>query len=166
MQKNAQYWIDKLQLLPHPEGGYYKEVYRDQGLIKQGALAESFNGDRSYSTAIFYLLDKGNRSYFHRIKSDELWHFYAGEAINIYYLERGVLHTLKLGLNLDNGELPLHIVPKNTWFAAELKTDKSFTLVGCTVAPGFDFSDFEKASISDLKEYLESYPDIINRFIK
>ena len=94
MQKNAQYWIDKLQLLPHPEGGYYKEVYRDEGIVEQETLAESFNGDRNYSTAIFYLLDKGNRSYFHRIKSDELWHFYAGEPLNIYYLKRGVLHRV------------------------------------------------------------------------
>jgi len=164
MQKDAQYWIDKLQLLPHPEGGYYKEVYRDKRIVKKEALAEKFHGDRNYSTAIYYLLEKRDFSCFHRIKSDELWHFYTGGSINIYYLKQGELHTLKLGINIDNDESPICMIPKNTWFAAEPAIETEFALMGCTVAPGFDFNDFEKASKKDLKNYLIDYPDI-NRLI-
>jgi len=161
--KDAKYWIDNLHLLPHPEGGYYKEVYRDKGVIKQEALAGDFSSDRNFSTAIYYLLQKGNYSCFHRIKSDEIWHIYAGGSINIYYFELGKLHTLKLGTNLENGELPLCIVPKNTWFAAELSPEPSFALMGCTVAPGFDFTDFEKATNKDLEKYAIHHKGLIER---
>ncbi len=165
MVKDAQYWIKELELISHPEGGYYKEVYRDLGLIKQEALESDFSGSRHFSTAIYYLLANGDYSCFHRIKSDELWHFYAGDTVNIYYLDKDLLHTLKLGVNIEKGESPLCIVPKNTWFAAELQTTNSFALMGCTVAPGFDFADFKKATKADLNEYINSYPDLINRLI-
>jgi len=163
MEKNAQYWIEKLKLLPHPEGGYYKEVYRDNNLVKQEALPIEFNGDRNFSTAIYYLLEKGDFSCFHRIKSDELWHFYSGGAVNIYHLNEEKLHTLRLGLNLEKGESPLCIVPKNTWFAAELQENSEFALMGCTVAPGFDFADFEKATNDDLKAFTVNHHKLVER---
>lgn len=165
MVNNAQYWIEKLQLLPHPEGGYFKEVYRDREIVKQEALVGDFSGDRSYSTAIYYLLQKGDYSYFHRIKSDEIWHLYAGGSVMIYYFELGQLHTLKLGTNLENGESPLCIVPKNTWFAAELGQDTDYALMGCTVAPGFDFTDFEKATYQDLEKHKIQNKDLIERLL-
>lgn len=146
MKKNAHYWIHKLKLIPHPEGGFYKESYRDQEKVKQEALGNNFSGDRNYSTAIYYLLGKGDSSCFHRIKSDELWHFYAGDPVIIYYIENRVLKSFKLGTDLDNDEALMRIIPKNTWFAAELLHESNYALMGCTVSPGFDFSDFEKAT--------------------
>ena len=163
MEKDARYWIEKLKLLPHPEGGYYKEVYRDLGVVKQDALASEFSGDRNLSTAIYYLLEKGDFSCFHRIKSDELWHFYSGDSVNIYYLDKEKLHTLKLGLNIEKGESPLCAVPKNTWFAAELQEDSEFAIMGCTVAPGFDFTDFEKATKDDLEHFAGNHQELIKR---
>lgn len=160
---DATYFIEKLELLTHPEGGFYKEVYRDNELIKREALAIGFQGDRNASTAIYYLLEKGNFSCFHRIKSDEVWHHYDGGTTLIYYFQHGRLHTLKLGKNIEKGEFPVCIVPKNTWFAAELAPETEFALMGCTVAPGFDFADFEKASLEDLSDYLTLYKDIVSR---
>ncbi|NOR87908.1 MAG: hypothetical protein GQ527_09885 [Bacteroidales bacterium] len=165
MKAHAKYWIKKLELLPHPEGGYYKEVYRDNGIISQDALVGGFTGDRNFSTAIYYLLEKGDFSCFHRIKSDEIWHLYAGGSAIIYYFLEGQLHTLKLGTDIEKGESPLCIVPKNTWFAAELSPNTDFALMGCTVAPGFDFTDFEKAQLSDLEPFYLKYSNLIKRLI-
>jgi predicted cupin superfamily sugar epimerase len=161
----AEQWIKKLGLSPHPEGGFYKEVYRDEAKLSQEAWQNAFSGERNISTAIYYLLQEGDYSCFHRIKSDELWHHYAGGTALIRYFEKGDLHTLKLGLNIDQGESPMVIIPKNVWFAAELEPETSYALMGCTVAPGFDFADFEKASIQDLKEYIDKYPDTIERLV-
>lgn len=166
MLKDAKYWIEKLELLPHPEGGYYKEIYRDDEILNQECIDQRFKGDRNTSTAIYYLLEKGDFSCFHRIKSDEIWHHYSGGPINIYYLQDFKLHILKLGLNIEEGESPVCIVPKNTWFAAELASNTKYVLAGCTVAPGFDFQDFEMAGIEQLKNYLKINSKLIQRFIK
>lgn len=163
MEKDAKYWINKLELLAHPEGGFYKEVYRDAQIISKDAIPISFKGDRNSSTAIYYLLEKENYSSFHRIQSDEIWHLYNGSSVNIYYFKEGELFIERLGLNLEKGESPMCIIPKNTWFAAELINKKSYSLMGCTVAPGFDFADFEKATRNDLLEYLHKHNELITR---
>ncbi len=150
--KTANYWIEKLKLLPHPEGGYYKEVYRSTEEVVAELLPLQRTGIRSINTAIYYLLEKENFSAFHRIKSDEIWHFYDGKPLIIYVIDKkGKLE--ELFLDKDN---PMQIVPKNTWFAAELKDKNSFALLGCTVAPGFDFEDFE---IGERSRLLSEYPD-------
>ncbi len=145
----SKYYIEKLELEKHPEGGWYREVYRAVGEVHLENMLT-----RNYSTAIYYLLEGSDFSGFHRIKSDEIWHFYDGFPINIYVLdEQKGLQILKLGL--VEGALPQQIVSAGAWFAAEIDNKKAFALVGCTVAPGFDFKDFEMASQDTL---LQHYP--------
>lgn len=158
----ASFYIKQLELLNHPEGGYFKEIYRDLDLF----TPHQFSGSRNYSTAIYYLLEKGDFSCFHRIKSDEVWHHYDGGCIHIYYLKNGELITLKLGKNIEEGESLVCVVPKNTWFAAEPSPDCEFALMGCTVAPGFDFNDFEMATLKDLLPIKSSDEKLINRLVK
>ncbi len=156
---NAKEWIQKLELLPHPEGGYYKEIYRSSENIDGKLLPGNREGVRSISTAIYFLLEGNNFSAFHRIKSDEIWHFYDGSELIIYSInESGQLKEYPL-----SKETPMQIIPQNEWFAAELKDKTSFALVGCTVAPGFDFADFEMANAEILIQKFPQYQNIINR---
>lgn len=157
---SAQYWVDKLGLIPHPEGGYYKETYRSDVEIE---VIQDIN-KRNISTGIYYLLDQNDYSSFHRIKSDEMWHFYAGDGLDIPVIHpNGVLETLRLGLDLDKGQLPQQVVPAGSWFAAENSNKSSFSLVGCTVAPGFDFNDFEMADPDSLLADYPQHNEFINR---
>ena len=149
--------VTQFQLLPHPEGGYYRETYRSNLIIDQQSLPTGFDGDRNSSTAIYFLLEKGNFSAFHRIKSDEGWHFYAGQTLLIYVIEKsGQLEVIKLGNNALAGEVFQAVVPADCWFASEPSPSSDFCFVGCTVSPGFDFSDFELASAFELSG---SYPE-------
>ena len=139
------------QMLQHPEGGYYKETYRSDEMIPQKALHSRFGGDRYLSTAIYFLLDQGNFSAFHRIKSDETWHFYAGQALEIFVLSaNGTLQIIQLGNQIQMGETFQATVPAGAWFASRPAPKTAFSLVGCTVAPGFDFADFELAQADAL----------------
>ncbi len=152
----AQYYIDHLRLQPHPEGGFYRETYRSAECISLQALPERFSGERRFSTAIFYLLQQGDYSLFHRIKSDECWHFYAGETLLVHVIQKNGNYTcIKLGDNAAAGETFQFVVPATAWFAAEPAPLSSFSLTGCTVAPGFNFADFE---IADGKQLLASFP--------
>jgi predicted cupin superfamily sugar epimerase len=164
--KDAAFYITQLQLKPHPEGGYYKETYRSKGNIQADALKE-FNGARSYSTAIYYLLKQGDYSAFHRIKSDECWHRYAGATLLIHVLYNdGNYNCIKLGPELDREEILQFVVPANTWFAAECAGKSSFVLAGCTVAPGFDFNDFEMAGKQVLLKAYPSHKELISRLCR
>ncbi len=160
----AQYYIDHLNLQPHPEGGFYKETYRATEQISGDALPNRFIGERSFSTAIIYLLKQGDHSLFHRIQSDECWHFYAGETLLVHIIENGGnYYCIKLGSDIAAGETFQFVVPATAWFAAEPDPKSSFSLAGCTVAPGFDFADFE---IADKAKLLASFPQhsaVINR---
>lgn len=157
--KTAQDWIQKLNLLPHPEGGYYKEIYRSDEEVGAEVLPGNRSGIRSMSTAIYFLLKGNDFSAFHRIKSDEIWHFYAGASLIIYAIdEEGMLTEYPL-----HNEIPMQIIPKNNWFAAELKDKNSFALVGCTVSPGFDFDDFEMGDRGLLQKEFSQYSEIIQR---
>jgi hypothetical protein len=152
--------INHYQLLPHPEGGYYKETYRSAENIPHAALPEQFSGARSISTAIYFLLLKDLFSAFHRIKSDECWHFYEGASLNVHVLHlNGEYQLIKLGKNSDQGEVYQAIVPAGAWFASESTGNYSF--VGCTVAPGFDFNDFELAKADKLKAEYPKNTDLI-----
>lgn len=155
MTQSASYYIKHLNLQPHPEGGYFKETYRAAEGISSGFLPERFNGDRSFSTAIYYLLERGDHSAFHRIKSDECWHFYAGETLHIHIIENNKYTVVRLGAKTDAGETFQYVVPANAWFAAEPANASSFCLAGCTVSPGFDFSDFKMA---DKQKLVATYP--------
>ena len=143
--------VKKYEMLPHPEGGWYKETYRSEEKINETALPERFSEKRSMSTAIYFLMEKGNFSAFHKIKSDECWHFYAGQTLLIYVLDNaGNLEIVKLGNNIEKGECFQFVVPANYWFASRPSDESDFSFVGCTVAPGFDFADFELAFADDL----------------
>jgi uncharacterized protein len=148
--------IRSLQLQPHPEGGYYRQTYASEEQLNAAALPQRFGGDRSISTAIYFLLEGKDYSAFHRIKSDELWHFYSGGPLHIYVIHpTGESDLLKLGSDLQNGYSFQQVVKAGCWFASKPADENSFSLVGCTVAPGFNFADFEMAKEEEL---LMQYP--------
>jgi hypothetical protein len=154
--QSARFWIDKLALQKHPEGGWFKEVYRSEDIAAANALPEGFNGQRNYSTSIYYLLETTDFSSFHKIKSDEIWHYYAGSsAVEILWIEDGKLISRELGNSVENNNEFQVVVPKNRWFAARLLNTNGYALVGCTVSPGFHFDDFELADKSLLEEFPE-----------
>jgi len=126
--------IARLDLKPHPEGGHYRESFRDAGLDE---------GGRVRSTAIYFLLSRGERSHWHRIDAVEIWHYYAGDALILQIADDRGTRSLRLGPDLAGGEVLQAIVPAHAWQGAESTGD--WTLVGCTVAPGFDFAKFELA---------------------
>lgn len=147
----AQHYIATLSLLPHPEGGYYKETYRSEGTLTTAS------GERHYSTAIYFLLEEGNFSAFHKIKSDELWHFYAGDSLEVIEITtKGELKVTELG----PGNFQ-YCVPAGHWFGSRVKKGGRFSLVGCTVAPGFDFRDFEMAEREQLMKTFPQHHEII-----
>jgi predicted cupin superfamily sugar epimerase len=148
--------VRQLGLQPHPEGGYFRETYRAAEAIEGSALPRRFGGQRSISTAILFLLEAGQSSRLHRIKADEVWHFYAGDPLIVVEIDAaGRLQTTRLGGNLAEGAVYQHVVPAGTWFGATPAEDGRFALVGCTVAPGFDFADFE---LADRTRLLAEYP--------
>jgi predicted cupin superfamily sugar epimerase len=152
--KKAQEYIDKLGLLPHPEGGFYKETYRSA--VK--------TGDRNLMTAIYFLITSNNISRFHRIKSDEMWYFHDGSPLSVHTLDKENGHQVhKVGLNLSNGENPQLLVPANTIFGSSLDEENAFSLVSCTVAPGFDFADFELFTTQDLLSQFPDYEEIVRK---
>ncbi len=163
----AKILVEKYNLSPHPEGGYFKEHYRSLETIPKAYLPKRFNGERSYSTAIYFLLEQGNFSAFHKIKSDECWHFYAGEALWIYVIHlNGKLEIIKLGSDILNGEQFQAVVPAESWFASEPSPGATYSFVGCTVAPGFDFNDFELAREDILSKQYPQHKPLINRLCR
>jgi predicted cupin superfamily sugar epimerase len=132
MRLPAHEMIRLLELNPHPEGGHYRETFRDAA-----------DGGRAASTAIYFLLARGERSHWHRVDAAEVWHWYAGAALALQVANAEGIATLRLGPDLVTGERPQAVVPKGAWQAAESLGE--WTLVGCTVAPGFVFSGFELA---------------------
>ncbi len=164
---SVQQIITHYQLLPHPEGGYYKETYRSSETIAQNALPERFTGVNHFSTAIYFLLEKDNFSAFHKIKSDECWHFYSGQTLLIYIIDtKGILTTVRLGNNIPMGDTFQYVVPAECWFAAEPAPGSNFSLVGCTVAPGFDFNDFELAKADILMKMYPQFEAYIRKFCR
>jgi uncharacterized protein len=152
---SAEYWINHLGLEAHPEGGFYKETYRSDENISIAGLPDRFTGDRSFSTAIYFLLRSEDRSMFHRIKSDELWHFHAGGSLSIYVFDSYGLSIMKLGGNVEAGESLQVVIPAGCWFGAKVNEPDNYVLAGCTVSPGFDFNDFE---LADRKNLLDDFP--------
>jgi predicted cupin superfamily sugar epimerase len=151
MPRCAGDWIKALDLAPHPEGGHYRETYRSVENIPQAALPRRYGGDRRFSTAIYYLLAGREISALHRIKSDEIWHFYAGTPLELAVIDpEGRLSIHVLGPEPSPGEAPQVVVPANCWFGARVRDPGSYALVGCTVAPGFDFADFDLGRRGDL----------------
>lgn len=157
--------INHYNLHPHPEGGYFAETYRAEGIITGSSLCEGMEGKRNYSTAIYFLLPEGKKSHLHRIKSDEIWHFYLGGPLKLIQISpEGKLDEIILGKNIKNGHVLQHVVPAGHWFGATPLEDSEYSFVGCTVAPGFDFSDFELANATDMVNLFPIHELIIDRF--
>ena len=151
--KEAVYLKQRLDLSELPEGGYFKETYRSDKTI---ILPSEIDGERSISTSIYYLLDGTHFSAFHRLVSDEIWHFYVGSSVTLYIIgETENLSEMKLGNNIEKGEQFQIQVRAGSWFAATVNDKSSYALLGCTVSPGFDYLDFE---LGDRKKLVERYP--------
>lgn len=167
MEHTPEYWIEQLGLEPHPEGGYFCETYRAKEAIPEEGLPGRFTGARPFSTAIYFLLPAGQFSAFHRIQSDEMWHFYAGSALSLYIIDpTGRCERLKLGACPEQGQQFQLVAPAGCWFAASVDTPGTFALVGCTVAPGFDFADFELAERQALVEKYPQHAEIITQLTR
>ncbi|MCC3159818.1 cupin domain-containing protein [Hymenobacter sp. 15J16-1T3B] len=156
---NAQDLIRHLQLLPHPEGGYYRETYRAAEQLTTAAQQP-----RHVSTAIYFLLEGAAKSHFHRIKSDELWFFHQGQPLEIVLIQGGQASIILLGNDFAQGAVPQAVVPAGTWFAARVRDEAGFGLVSCTVAPGFDFADFELAERAGLTAEFPQLRELIAQF--
>ena len=156
-------WIKKLNLSPHPEGGYYKEIYRSNEILNQG-LPERYTGPRTFGTSIYYLLLSGQFSSIHRLKSDETWHFYYGSPLEIHIIHSDSSYEMiKLGNDVDKGENLQHTVHHGSWFGALPANKNSYSLVGATVSPGFDFEDFELGKREDLITLYPLHEEIIKK---
>lgn len=163
--KQANEIIAKLGLQKHPEGGYFREVYRSSGEISQPSLPPGYDSARNFSTSIYFMLTGEDISAFHRIRSDEIWHFYKGANILFHCISPGgIYEKIVLGSDINSGVLPQRVIAAGTWFAAELEDKNSFALVGCTVSPGFDFRDFELAEKEKLTADFPEHKNIIDKF--
>ena len=148
MNQEIKQLIEKFDLRPHPEGGYYSETYRSKIDIPKV--------DRQLMTAIYFLLPSGSVSHFHRIKSDEIWFFHSGSSLSVHTLDNHG-HTIhKVGNNILSGEVPQLLVKANTIFGSSVDDKDSYSFVSCVVAPGFDFKDFELFKAKDL---LPGFPE-------
>jgi uncharacterized protein len=160
MSHDADYWKDRLGLLPHPEGGYYKVTYEAKDMVRHPRVP----AERRASTGIYFLIDSPeNFSAFHRIQSDEMWHFYAGDELTVHVITpEGTYSPIRLG--------PAHgfqaVVPAGCWFSSGVERAGAWALVGCTVAPGFDFADFELASRKGLTAMYPQHRDLIAQFTR
>jgi predicted cupin superfamily sugar epimerase len=152
MMPPASFWIEKLQLSRHVEGGSFKEVYRSALILKKAILPTGFKNDRNVSTSIYFMLEQEQFSAFHRIASDEQWHFYYGGELHIYEIAPGGHLTIhKLGNDAANNETSFQcVVNAGSWFASRPAEEAAYCIAGCTVSPGFDFEDFELAKRDEL----------------
>ncbi|GIW26213.1 cupin domain-containing protein [Meiothermus sp.] len=164
---SAQFWIEHLGLEPHPEGGFYRQTYIASEAIAEPHLPHRYKGHRSFSTAIYFLLEYPDFSAFHRLKSDEIWHFYTGSSLSLWLISPlGKLSCINLGPDPSRGHGFQGVVPAGYWFAANLDAPQTFALVGCTMAPGFDFADFELAQQAELIRQFPQHRDLIERLTR
>ncbi|WP_295119005.1 cupin domain-containing protein [uncultured Chitinophaga sp.] len=163
MENNtAAYWINKLDLQQHVEGGAFRETYRAPLTLPQQVLPATFHGGRNAATGIYFLLQKGDFSAFHRIAADEMWHFYAGDTLHIYEITpTGELKIHLLGRDVEEGASFQALIPAGSWFGSRVAAQGTYALVGCTVAPGFDFADFELADRAALSAEYPAHATLI-----
>lgn len=165
-ESDAKYWIEKLRLEPHPEGGYFRQTYKSSLVIEKAALP-CFVGSRAASSAIYFLLERENFSAFHRLRSDEMWHFYAGSPLVVHVINpAGAYSSILLGSDPEAGQSFQAVVPAECWFASHVVDWKSWALVGCTVAPGFEFEDFEMAKREELLREFPHQREMIEKLTR
>ena len=154
----AQSIIERFELTRHPEGGHYRETYRSELVLDRSCLPREYSGDRVAATAILFLLCEGEKSNLHRLRSDEMWHFYLGGPLDLCWVSAaGEAKTVTLGQRLDAGQTVQAAVPAGAWMGACPQPGSGFCLVGCTVSPGFDFEDFEMGNRAEL---IARFPDL------
>lgn len=155
-QSSAKQWRKVLGMNPHPEGGFYRQNYRSAEWILEDHLPRRFNGPRTFSTAIYFLLEGDDFSAFHRIRQDEIWHFYSGSALIIHEIDlHGNYQTTRIGADWRRNEFPQAVIPAGHLFGATVSDSNGYALAGCTVAPGFEFDDFE---LPRRPELVQQYP--------
>ena len=163
--RDAAGWVAALGLQPHPEGGHFRETYRSPEALAATALPGRFGASRALSTAIYYLLKAGDHSRLHRLLADEVWHLYEGGPLHLHMITvSGDYRRLTLGRDVDRGETYQCVVPNGCWFGAEPGEGAAFVLVGCTVAPGFDFADFEMGTRGALLAAFPQHRELVMRF--
>lgn len=157
--------VNKLSLQPHPEGGYFAEVFKSNEYLEKEFLPGRYNGRRSFFTSIYYLLDKEQISHLHKVNSDETWYFHIGSSVRIHILDQeSGYSSVILGGNLSENEVMQYTVKRGSWFAAELTAKNSFGLFSCAVAPGFEYDDFELADRKNLEEIFPDFKELISQF--
>jgi predicted cupin superfamily sugar epimerase len=163
--QTAEYWIQHLDLRPHPEGGFYRETYRSTLEVDNRVLPVGYNGNRRLSTSIYYLLRSGEISHLHRLRADEIWYYHYGSSLKIILIDKeGRKHTRFLGARAEKAEHMQVLIPAGTVFAAEVADTGSFSLFGCMVSPGFEFDDFELFSKEDLVQAYPQHAEIIEKY--
>jgi predicted cupin superfamily sugar epimerase len=156
MTPDAAFWFEHLELIQHPEGGAFREIYRSHLTMAKQELPDEFSGERNVCTSIYFLLRQGEFSAFHRIASDEIWHFYVGSSLTIYEIQAATGNLTKHTLGPDplRGEMFQIMIRAGNWFGA--RCEQGFVLAGCTVSPGFDFAEFE---LADRIKLIADYPE-------
>jgi predicted cupin superfamily sugar epimerase len=153
----------KLGLVSHPEGGWYIQTYKSQETIPRDGLNQRYPAARATGTAIYYLLEPSTFSEMHRLKSDEIFHFYMGDPVEMLQLwPDGSAQVVILGTDLAHGHLPQLVVPKDVWQGSRLIPGGSFALLGCTVSPGFEFEDYESGARQALTSQYPSHQEMIS----
>ncbi len=167
IQNQSASLAEQLGMTTHPEGGWYIETYRSPGTIPQSALPGAFNGPRSYSTAILYLLAEGQKSHLHRLYQDEVWHFHLGGPLRLVIIHPdGKAEECLLSREIEKGHKLQKVVPGGSWFGASPCPGSGYSLLGCTVSPGFDFADFEMADGSELKKSFPAHYGLIREYAR
>lgn len=167
MTRDAGFWIEKLKLEAHPEGGHYRQTYRAELILAKESLPREFTGARAASTAIYFLLEGEEFSALHRLRSDEVWHFYVGSPLVVHVIGGdGDYSEILLGNDLAAGAVPQAVVKAGCWFGSRVKDGRGFALVGCTVAPGFDFEDFEMGKREELVREYPQHRGMIERLTR
>lgn len=158
-QQPASYWVEKLDLLPHSEGGYFKEMFHS---------AEQFQADeerlRHHYSSIYFLLNQESPSHFHRLKSDEIWYYHTGSPLSVHLLHPdGHYERIQLGLDAEAGQVLQAVVPKNVIFGSSIEDEGDYALVSCMVSPGFDYHDFELFTKAELLTDYPTHHEIIEK---
>lgn len=163
----SNYWIERLNLQKHPEGGHYVSTYRSAEAVEAAALPARYKGKRHLGSSIYFLVTTAHYSAFHRLQTDEIWHFYTGSCLTLHILYPNGRYEKKLmGPNFEQGERFQYVVKAGTWFAAEVVAADAYSLMGCTLAPGFDFDDFELASRQPLTDRYPPHASLIHRLTR
>ncbi len=166
-ENDADKIIGELGLKVHPENGWFREIYSSEIIIPRSALPKRYTCKRSAQTSIYYLLEAWQYTSLHRLKTDELWHFYIGTPLSIEGISLdGEIIKIELGNDILNGQRPFAVIPAGTWFGAKLLESKGFSLAGCTLAPGFDFDDWELAEQQGLLNTYPQHEDFIKGWFK